>query len=142
MRVALHAGLRPDGLLVWAEEPRPPSGAKPTAKAVRGVPLPYGLAGDLLAEAVGEACPALGFEAYRSGDAVAWLPTGRDGLPLPCDPSFGDAPMDSVRLAPWRVEGIDLAVGPAVRLLAACAGRERLTAGLWLGRDVRYWAEA
>ena len=142
MRVALHAGLRAGGLLVWAEEARSQTPAKAQARPARGVPPAYGLAGDRLAEVVGGACPDLGFEAFRPGDAIAWLPTGCDGLPLPCDEAFGDAPVGPVGLAPWRVEGIDVPVGPAMRLFAACAGRERLTPGLWLGPDVRYWAEA
>jgi len=155
MLAALHAGLLDGGLVVWGEGPvrdtEPGSGTTAPRASARGrsrraAPGTFGLPGEDLAEALAEAVPTLGLEAFEPAEAVAWLPTtaAAGGLPLPSQPALGDpaAAGDPPVLAAWRIEGIRLAPEAAFALLSRCTGRADIAPGLLVGPDLRFWVAA
>ncbi len=141
----VHGGWLDHYLLIWGEQPpaagtrRHPSLRKPAApppahpSAVRTTTLKH------LLSAVGL---LRDLEAQRPRRAIAWLPTVK-GLPLPSclDNDALLLDQESITQAPWIVSTLRLDMTAAVALLRRCIGRESLASDLYLGHDLRAWAQ-
>ena len=146
--IALHAGESNGALVLWAEESRD-DGVRPTSRRRRRTnvshasPHPFAASADGLAGALKE----------------TWLGLNPGGKPsLPCNrlaANQGDSPVPSstliaeppgsrakAKLAPWTVAAYRFSTAEAVELLCASIGKRTLAAGVIVGADLAYWAEA
>ena len=104
---------------------------------------PFAASAGELAGAVKETGLSLKPAAKRACHVTAWLPT-KGSSPVPsssliAEPSKSRA---KTKLAAWAVPAYRLSAKEAVELLCASAGRRTLAAGVIVGRDLAYWAEA
>jgi SNF2 family DNA or RNA helicase len=145
--IILHASHTGNALLLWGEKPGEetegsvsqgtPSGSNPGPRR-----YPYD-AGGRLAKSLHGLTIGLDLAPSNLQDAVAWLPT-RANTPMPSSPLIADPPgsRGKVRLAPWAITVYSLSVEAIVDFLCNCMGKQMLGAGIVLGSDLVYWAEA
>ncbi|MBM3333158.1 hypothetical protein FJY63_00690, partial [Candidatus Sumerlaeota bacterium] len=148
--IVLHAGSCEGQILLWAEM-SPEKSARPTGPRSRSAkPQPahrYGCDGGRvgLARAL-EACATIRPKAARFREVMIWLPTSNqgNGQAISSSPLIAEAPAssDTPALAPWIIEALALSNGEAVELLCACMGKRTLAAGIVVGDDLAYWADA
>ena len=146
--IVLHAGEANGALLLWGELSRD-DGGRQVSRRRRGTrdshasPHPFGASANELTGALRET--ALGFKpaAKRACDAMAWLPTKGDS-PIPSSGLIAEPPRSraKTRIAPWVVAAYRLSDEEAVELLCASVCRRTLAAGVIVGSDLAYWAEA
>ena len=144
--IILHAGESDGTLFLWGETStdarvRPTSRRRP--RAVSASPHPFAASARELAEALKELTLYSQPAAKRGCHVTAWLPTkGNSPIPsssLVAEPSRSRA---KTKLAAWAVPAYRLSAEEAVELLCASAGRRTLAAGVIVGPDLAYWAEA
>ena len=145
--IVLHAGEYSGALVLWGEVsgdghagPVPP---RQRAKASRARSYPFGASTEELAHAVERA--ALGFKpvARRACSVAVWLPT-RGTSPVPSSDIIAEMPASraKAKVAPWAVTTHQLSTKEAVDLLCASMGRRTVAAGVLVGADLAYWADA
>ena len=146
--IALHAGESNGALVLWAEESRD-DGVRPTSRRRRRTnvshasPHPFAASADGLAGALKETWLGLKPAASRACHVTAWLPTRGDS-PVPSSTLIAEPPGSraKAKLAPWAVVAYRLSTTEAVELLCASIGKRTLAAGVIVGADLAYWAEA
>ncbi len=139
--ILLHAGETEGGLFLWGESsvegdvrPSTSTGAKPYS---------FDAGADELFGALKEASIGFKPKMERAKSVIAWLPTkGRS--PLPSSALIAEPPRSraKTKLAAWTVTAYPLSVEEGVEFLCECMGKRTLTAGIVVGADVAYWAEA
>ena len=146
--ITLHAGESNGTVVLWGEASRddgvhPTSQRRRRTKAPYTSPYPFGASTDELSEAVKEA--ALGFKpaASRACHVTAWLPSRGDS-PVPSSALIAEPPRSraKAKLAPWAVAAYRLSTAEVVELLCASIGKRTLAAGVIVGTDLAYWAQA
>ena len=142
--ILVHGVCHQDELVVWAEASQPadaPSGAWRDAETQR--PHPFAAAPSALAKAIRSAEPDLRITARRVRPIAMWLPSNADA---PAASSTLIAPADRPdtgpdRIDPWIVPAVRLTPTEAVALLWAVRRDRNLAAGVFVGTDLRFWAE-
>jgi SNF2 family DNA or RNA helicase len=150
--IVLHAGILEGEFFLWGETPAEqkfPSGKKSRGKGDSGsassplAPLPYDAGTKRLSNAFEEA--GLNLEAKKSliEEALIWLPTV-DGQPVPSSPLIGETREGDAKaiLTPWLITGFRLSTRKRVEFLCACVGKQTLSPGLIVGRDLVFWTAA
>jgi SNF2 family DNA or RNA helicase len=146
--IVLHAGLGTDGLLLWGERAgdAAPAARRPGRKPrmARPAPHPFAASAADLEAALGAAIgPPDGQRRAGAEPVAAWLPTA-GGAPAASSPLIG-APVEGdrqVALARWTVAAVRLSLSDAVDLLCASVGRDTLSPGVVVGRDMAFAATA
>lgn len=146
--MVLHVGVDGGQLLLWGEAPAEPAPPLPGRRGrtergrSRTAPpyLPYDAGAERLSAALVEA--GVGFRAGkgRTEAVIAWLPTV-DSHPVASSPLIAEPPRSRAKtiLAPWTVTALRLSVEQAVTALSACMGKQMLTPGVVVGKDLMYW---
>ena len=146
--IILHAGESDGTLVLWGETStdarvRPTSRRRRRSRGASASPHPFAASAGELAEALKELTLYSKPAAKRACHVTAWLPTkGNSPIPsssLIAEPSKSRA---KTKLAAWAVPAYRLSAEEAVELLCASAGRRTLAAGVIVGPDLAYWAEA
>lgn len=150
--IVLHAGIVEGQFFLWGETPaeqKPSLEKKSRRKAAPGSPssfskpLPYDAGAKRLSNAFEEA--GLNLEAKKSfiEEVLIWLPTV-DGQPVPSSPLIGETPEGDAKaiLTPWLITGFRLSTKQMVEFLCACVGKQTLSPGLIVGRDLVFWTTA
>ncbi len=146
--IILHAGESNGALVLWGEvsreaRVRPTSRRRRTTKDPYASPHPYAASARDLAEALKKAALGPKPAAKRTCHVTAWLPT-KGNSPVPSSPLIAEPPRSraKAKIAPWTVTAYRLSTAEAVELLCASMGRRTLAAGVIVGSDLAYWAEA
>ncbi|MCE2508649.1 MAG: DEAD/DEAH box helicase [Nitrosopumilaceae archaeon] len=140
--IILHAGEFEGGLAVWGEESSDGTPAPRIKTAVRSPSAyPFGAAGRLAA-ALEEMVPEFA-AADRAHEVAVWMPTAAAG-PIPSSGMISEPPPAGAkaRVAPWTVTAYWLYHDEAVDLLCHAMGRRTVAAGVMVGEDLAYWANA
>ena len=146
--IILHAGESDGTLVLWGEAStdarvRPTSRRRRRSRGASASPHPFAARADDLAGALKETGLGLKSAAKRVRHVETWLPTkGNSPIPsgsLIAEPSKSRA---KTKLAAWAVPAYRLSAEEAVELLCASSGRRTLAAGVIVGPDLAYWAEA
>jgi SNF2 family DNA or RNA helicase len=125
--LVLHAGLRDDSFLVWAESSTPTRSRRQT-----------GATADELRDALQKS----GIDTTGTAAAAnALLPT-RDGRTIPSSPLLGNTLIDDATLQPWQLKTIELDGGATTQLLMRVAGERLLAPGVLIGHDLAWWSTA
>ena len=145
--ITLHAGESNGALVLWGEASGD-DGVRSTSrrrgtKAPYASPYPFAASADGLAGALEETWLGLKPAASPACHVTAWLPTRGDS-PVPSSTLIAELPGSraKARLAPWTVVAYRLSTAEAVELLCASIGKRTLAAGVIVGADLAYWAEA
>ncbi len=146
--IILHAGESQGALVLWGEVSRD-GGGRPGSRRRRGKTAPdagshpFGASANGLTGALREAAVGIKPAARRVSRVEVWLPTRGDS-PVPSSGLVAEPPNPraKARLAAWSVAGYRLSAEEAVDLLCASRGRRTLAAGVVVGSDLAYWAEA
>ena len=146
--IILHADESTGALVLWGEvsreaRVRPTSRRWRTTKDPCASPHPFAASARDLAEALKKTALGPKPAAKRTCHVMAWLPT-KGISPVPSSPLIA-APSGSrakAKIAPWTVAAYRLSTAEAVELLHASMGRRTLAAGVIVGSDLAYWAEA
>ncbi len=139
--IVLHAGEFEGGLAIWGEESA--DGAAPRIKTTVRSPSAYPFGADgRLAAALEEMVPEFA-PADRAHEVAVWMPTVASG-PIPSSGIISEPPPAGAKakVAPWSVTAYWLYHDEAVDLLCRVMGRHTLAAGVVVGEDLAYWAEA
>ena len=146
--IILHAGESDGTLVLWGETStdarvRPASRRHRRSKGASASPHPFAASLGELSKALKELTLYPKPAAKRVRHVTIWLPTkGNSPVPsssLIAEPSKSRA---KTKLAAWAVPAYRLSAEEAVELLCASAGRRTLAAGVIVGPDLAYWAEA
>ena len=146
--IILHAGESKGALVFWGEASmdarvRPTSRQRRRSRGASASPHPFAASADDLAGALKETGLSLKPAAKRACHVTAWLPTkGNSPVPsssLIAEPSKSRA---KTKLVAWAVPACRFSAEEAVELLCASSGRRTLAAGVIVGHDLAYWAEA
>ena len=146
--IILHAGESDGALVLWGETStdarvRPTSRRHRRSRGASAIPHPFAARADELSKALKELTLYPKPAAKRVRHVTIWLPTkGNSPVPsssLIAEPSKSRA---KTKLAAWAVPAYRLSTEEAVELLCASAGRRTLAAGVIVGPDLAYWAEA
>ena len=146
--IILHAGESKGALVFWGEASmdarvRPTSRQRRRSRGASASPHPFAASADDLAGALKETGLSLKPAAKRAWHVTAWLPTkGNSPVPsssLIAEPSKSRA---KTKLVAWAVPACRFSAEEAVELLCASSGRRTLAAGVIVGHDLAYWAEA
>ena len=146
--IILHAGESDGALVLWGETStdarvRPSSRRRRRPRGTSASPHPFAARAGELVRALNELTLYPKPSAKRACHVTVWLPTkGNSPVPsssLIAEPSRSRA---KTRLAAWAVPAYRLSTEDAVELLCASAGRRTLAAGVIVGPDLAYWAEA
>lgn len=142
--IILHAGDLDGDLLIWAEQSKDDNGARAqssprssTAKARH----PFSASADKIVDALDSANIAkLG---QHAGYGHIWLPS-KDGAPLPSSGILSEAyePNSKAKIMPWRVPTVSITTENIPNVLGIVTGRQVIKAGVVVGADLAYWAEA
>ena len=144
--IVLHAGESNGGLVLWGEASRD-GGGRPTSRrrsrAASASPHPFAASADELAGALKRLALGPKPSAKRACSVTAWLPT-KGNSPVPSSPIIAEPPKSraKTKMAAWAVPAYRLSAEEAVELLCASMGRRTLAAGMIVGSDLAYWAEA
>ena len=146
--IILHAGESDGTIVLWGETStgprvRPTSRRRRRSRGASASPHPFAAGASELAKVLRETGLNLKPAAKRARHVTAWLPT-KGSSPVPsssliAEPSKSRA---KTKLAAWAVPAYRLSAEEGVELLCASAGRRTLAAGVIVGRDLAYWAEA
>ena len=146
--IILHAGESDGTLVLWGETStdarvRPTSRRRRRSRGASASLHPFAASAVELAGALKET--GLNFKpaAKRARHVTVWLPT-KGNSPVPSSSLVG-GPSKSrakTKLAAWTVPAYRLPAEEAVELLCASVGKRTLAAGVIVGRDIAYWAEA
>jgi SNF2 family DNA or RNA helicase len=148
--IILHAGFFDHQLWLWGEAPAGTATETPakrerktSAKAKKRERLPCDVGGDGLLLALNEVVSGLKMGKDDVGTATIWLPTV-DSQPVASSPLIAEPPPSNGKaaIAPWAVAAIPLNTAEVVDLLCRCVNRETLAAGVIIGSDLAFWAEA
>lgn len=145
--IILHASYNRNALLLWgeqsAEEEAGPVSRRASSWSAPGLKWYPHNAGNQIARPLQSLGIGLDLAARKPQEAVAWLPT-RGNSPLPSSILIADPPAarGKVKLAPWAVTVYPLSTEESVSFLCSCMGQRMLRAGVILGSDLAYWAEA
>ena len=146
--IILHAGESNGALVLWGEASRD-DGVRPTSRRRRRTkgpyasPHPFAASARDLSEALKKTALGPRPAAKRARRVTAWLPTKGDS-PIPSSPLIAE-PLGSrakTKIAAWTVAAYRLPAEEAVELLCASMGSRTLAAGVIVGSDLAYWAEA
>ena len=108
-----------------------------------GKPYPYDAGGPKLSAGLKE----VGFHFSASkksfGTFTAWLPAS-DARPVASSSLVADppGPQDETILQPWTITALRLSPAQTVELLCASMGKQILSPGIVVGKDVFFWAQA
>ncbi|MCY4529766.1 MAG: DEAD/DEAH box helicase [Chloroflexi bacterium] len=146
--IILHAGESKGTLVLWGEASmaprvRPPSRRRRRSSGASASLHPFAARADGLSGALKETGLSLKPAAKRACHVTAWLPTKGD-RPIPSSSLIAEPPRSraKTKLAAWAVPAYRLSAEEAVELLCVSAGRRTLAAGVIVGPDLAYWAEA
>ena len=144
--IIFHAGESKGALVLWGEtstDARVRPTSRRRSKGASASPHPFAARADDLAGALKETGLGLKPTAKRVCHVEAWLPTRGDS-PIPSSSLIAEPPRSraKTKLAAWAVPAYRLSAEEAVELLCASAGRRTLAAGVIVGPDLAYWAEA
>ena len=146
--IILHAGESDGALVLWGEALRddgvhPPSRRRRRTKVSYASPHPFAASARDLAEALKKTALGPKPAAKRTCHVTAWLPTKGDS-PIPSSSLIAEPPRSraKTKIAPWTVAAYRLSTAEAVELLGASMGSRTLAAGVIVGSDLAYWAEA
>ena len=146
--IILHAGESDGTLVLWGEtstgaRARPPSRLRRRSRGASASPHPFAARAGELGKALNELTLYPKPAAKRACHVTVWLPTkGNSPVPssgLIAEPSRSRA---KTKLAAWAVPAYRLSTEETVEFLCASAGRRTLAAGVVVGPDLAYWAEA
>ena len=145
--IVLHAGESNGGLVLWGEASK--DGGRPTSRRRRRTkspyasPHPFAASADELPGALKRLALGPKPSAKRACSVTAWLPT-KGNSPVLSSPIIAEPPKSraKTKLAAWAVPAYRLSAEEAVELLCASMGRRTLAAGMIVGSDLAYWAEA
>ena len=146
--ITLHAGESDGALVLWGEASRDDgvNAASPRRRGMKDAyasPHPFAAGVSDLAQALEQTALAPMRAAIRACRVTAWLPT-KAGNPVPssgliAEPSASRA---KTAIAPWTVPAYRLSTAQSLELLLASTGKRTLAAGVVVGSDLTYWAEA
>ncbi len=146
--IILHAGESKGTLVLWGEASmdtrvRPTSRRRRRSSGASASLHPFAARADGLSGALKETGLSLKPAAKRACHVTAWLPTKGDS-PIPSSSLIAEPPRSraKTKLAAWAVPAYRLSAEEAVELLCVSAGRRTLAAGVIVGPDLAYWAEA
>ena len=146
--IILHAGESNGALVLWGEASRddgvrPASRRRRRTKGPYASPHPFAASARDLAEALKQTALGPRPAAKRTRRVTAWLPTKGDS-PIPSSPLIAEPPRSraKTKIAAWTVAAYRLPAEEAVELLFASMGSRTLAAGVIVGSDLAYWAEA
>ena len=146
--IILHAGESNGALVLWGEASRddgvrPASRRRRRTKGPYASPHPFAASARDLAEALKQTALGPRPAAKRARRVTAWLPTKGDS-PIPSSPLIAEPPGSraKTKIAAWTVAAYRLPAEEAVELLCASMGSRTLAAGVIVGSDLAYWAEA
>ena len=145
--ITLHAGESNGALVLWGEASGD-DGVRSTSRR-RGTKAPYvslhpfAASTGELTEALKKMSLGLKPAASPACHVTAWLPTRGDS-PVPSGALIAEPPRSraKAKLAPWTVAAYRFSTAEAVELLCASIGKRMLAAGVIVGVDLAYWAEA
>jgi SNF2 family DNA or RNA helicase len=150
--IVLHAGVLEGQFFLWGETPveqKPPLDKKSRRKDDSGSassfskPLPYNAGTEKLSAALKEA--GLSFKESKkfTETMIAWLPTV-DKQPVPSSPLIAETPEGDAKniLAPWIVTALRFSTKQVVEFLCACVGKQTLSPGVIVGKDIAFWTTA
>ena len=141
--IVLHTGFYDNRFLLWGETPVDPETHPPRPhKQKRLQTLPYDAGVRELATAL-KARFDFTADMGRSEAVIAWLPTV-DNKPVASSSLIAQIPESPAKtiVAPWRVSVLSLSPGQTVEVLCACVGKQMLTPGVIVGKDLRFWVMA
>ena len=146
--IILHAGESNGALVLWGEASRddgvrPASRRRRRTKGPYASPHPFAASARDLSEALKQTALGPRPAAKRARRVTAWLPTKGDS-PIPSSPLIAEPPRSraKTKIAAWTVAAYRLPAEEAVELLCASMGSRTLAAGVIVGSDLAYWAEA
>ena len=146
--MVIHAGEFEGGLVLWGEVSRdgggrPASRRRGRTKESDASPHPFAASANELTGALKETALGLKPAARRVRRMEAWLPTRGDS-PVPSSSLIAEPPRSraKAKLAAWAVAAHPLSAEEVVELLCESAGKRTLAAGVIVGADLAYWAEA
>ena len=130
---AKHRGTTVYALLLGGEGRKPPYASL----------HPFAASTGELTEALKKMSLGLKPAASPAYHVTAWLPTRGDS-PVPSGALIAEPPRSraKAKLAPWTVAAYRFSTAEAVKLLCASIGKRMLAAGVIVGVDLAYWAEA
>ena len=141
--IVLHAGEFGGNLAVWGEESAEDGAAsrfKTTAREPSA--YPFGAPAGRLAATLEELVP--GFEpAGRARRVAVWMPTTAAG-PVPSSGIVSESPSGGAkaRISPWAATAYWLYHDEAIDFLCGVMGKRVAAAGVMVGADLSYWADA
>ena len=146
--IIIHACESNGALVLWGEASRD-GGVRPTSSRRRGTkdsyarPHPFAASASELTGALKETTLGLKPAAKRACQVTTWLPT-RGNTPVPSSTLVAEPPRSraKAKIAPWAVAAYRLSGAEAVEFLCASNGKRTLAAGVIVGSDLAYWAEA
>ncbi len=150
--IVLHAGVLEGQFFLWGEIPAEQGTAvgkrgrrknAPGAPSSFSKPFPYDAGREKLCDALKET--GLSFKVNKSfiEEMLVWLPTV-EGQPVPSSPLIGDMPEGNgeTTLTPWIITTIQLSMHPMVEFLCSCMGKQTLSPGVIVGKDLAFWTTA
>ena len=146
--IIIHACESNGALVLWGEASRD-GGVRPTSSRRRGTkdsyarPHPFAASASELTGALKETTLGLKPAAKRPCQVTTWLPT-KGNTPVPSSALVAEPPRSraKAKIAPWAVAAYRLSGAEAVEFLCASNGKRTLAAGVIVGSDLAYWAEA
>ncbi len=150
--IVLHAGVLENTFYLWGESPQPPEGlsargrrspknSKNAGRSLKFYAYDAGAPG--LRSALQEAGFRFRANKKSAGSLILWLPASGT-QPVPSSPLIADPPdpKGKMTLLPWRVSTLPLGAGEALEFLCACMGKQTLSPGVVVGKDLAFWAQA
>ena len=142
--ILVHGVYHDGGLVLWAETSEAAgamSAERPEAEAHRA--HPFAAAAPVLAGVLKSADPDSRVTARRVRPAAMWLPSRPDA---PAASSSLIASTDGpdagpTHISPWIVPALRLEPTESIALLRAVSRDRSLAAGVFVGTDLRFWAE-
>ena len=141
--IVLHAGEFGGYLTIWGEESAGDDDTSRFKTTIRNPSAyPFGAPPERLAATLKELVP--GFESSgRSRQVAVWMPTTATG-PVPSSGIISESHSGSAktRVSPWTATAYWLYHDEAIDLLCSFMGKRIAAAGVIVGADLAYWADA
>ena len=146
--IIVHCASFENRIFLWGEKPAEKntlSHKQPRLKLNRAGQkmYPYDAGADVLPEALEASSVSFRLLSNKAHLLCVWLPTIAD-KPIPSSVLVADAPKSSAKtkLAAWGVSAYPVSINEAVELLCLCMAKQNLSAGVVIGDDLAFWAEA
>ncbi|HEY6328233.1 MAG TPA: DEAD/DEAH box helicase, partial [Blastocatellia bacterium] len=153
----LHAAFPHGKFLLWGESALDPGAdhsedrsSGKHRKAGRTRPLierlPYDAGHEKLLGAA-SAVASFSEDGALAETAIVWIPS-IEGLPIASSPlideqvTYATDAASAPDLKPWRIEVLALPISVAFDLLCSCVGKEILSPGIVIGKDLAFWTAA